>query len=313
MVSLILTTLNEERTIGFLLEDILIQTRKPDEIVIVDGGSTDRTIELIRKYSELLMQAGIRLVVKVLQGANIARGRNEAISIAKGPYIIVTDAGCRLDSKWIERLVEPLEMGRADFVGGFFRPVAHSRFQEVLAKLTTATHPTPNFLPSSRSVAFTKTLWQRVGGYPEWLPWGEDTLFDRLCLKAGARYVVVADAVVYWEVRSSFRDAMKQYFRYAFGDGLAARFSSSHLVLQGIYWTAIFSTLIWGHWALLPIFLYPFVWIIRRKVTEIINLPLAYAIAFSIQVSRFLGYIWGLVVKLFYLKGAEHENSYYHC
>ncbi|MGB9975787.1 glycosyltransferase [Thermovenabulum sp.] len=312
MVSLILTTLNEEQTITLLLKDILMQTRKPDELVIVDGGSTDRTVDLIREYSELLMWAGIRIVIKVLLGANIARGRNEAISIAKGPYIVVTDAGCRLDPKWIERLVEPLEAGRADFVGGFYRPVAHSRFQEVLASLTTSTHPTPNFLPSSRSVAFTKTLWQRVGGYPEWLPWGEDTLFDCLCLKTGARYVVVADAVVYWEVRSSFRAAIKQHFRYAFGDGLAARFSSSHLVLQGIYWTAIFSSLILEWWLLLPIFLYPFIWIIRRKVIKITNLPLAYTIAFCIQASRFFGFIWGLVVKLF-LKEAKHENPHYHC
>jgi len=301
MVSLLLTVLNEESTIGALLDSVLEQTKKPDELVIVDGGSRDRTLEIIREYREKFSRVGVQLILRVHPGASIARGRNLGISIAKGPYIAVTDAGCRLDRSWLERIIEPLVAGRADLVGGFFLPVARTRFQRVLTSLTTSRSPTPNFLPSSRSVAFTKALWEKVGGYPEYLPWGEDTLFDRLCLEAGARYEVVADAIVYWEVRPTFRAALKQYFRYAFGDGLSGRFSVSHLILQGLYWGSLGAALVWGPLAFLPVLVYPAAWIVRRKVYKTVRLgdfPLAYSLALGIQLARFTGFSWGIIEKL---------------
>ena len=51
-VSVIMTVLNEAASIKTILENLLSQSRKPDEIVIVDGGSRDGTTELIRKASE---------------------------------------------------------------------------------------------------------------------------------------------------------------------------------------------------------------------------------------------------------------------
>lgn len=297
MVSLILTTLNEEATIGALLDDILKQTTKPDELIIVDGNSRDHTVCVIRRYEEPLRQAGIRLVLRIVPGANIARGRNEAIAAAQGHVVAVTDAGCRLDSRWLERIVEPLRAGRADFVGGFYRPVARTRFQRVLALLTTPPRPTTGFLPSSRSVAFTKSIWDQVGGYPEWLPWGEDTLYNRMCLKVGARYEIAAEAVVYWEVRRTFRDALKQYFRYAFGDGLAASWSASYVALQGVYWGAFATTLVLGPWGLGLMFLYALAWVLRRRTIGIGDLPLAYVVALGIQSVRFVGFTWGLIAR----------------
>jgi glycosyltransferase involved in cell wall biosynthesis len=297
MISLVITTLNEERTSGYLLEDILSQTRKPDELIIVDGGSRDHTVEIIEMYRQRLEQVGIRLILQILPGANIAQGRNRAISMVQSSYIAVTDAGCRLDQYWLERIVEPLVSGKADFVGGFFQSLAYSRFQKVLAALTTATYPTRNFLPSSRSVAFTKSIWERVGGYPERLPSAEDTEYDRLCLDSGARYEIVANAVVYWEVRPNFRSALKQYFYYSYGDGLATRFSHSHLMLQFVYWCSLVAAIAWNPWALILIFLYPLAWMLYRRAAGIVDLPLAYTVALGTQLVRFIGFILGILAK----------------
>lgn len=49
-VSLIFTVLNEEKSVKNLLDSLLKQTRKPDEIVVVDGGSKDRTVEILKQY-----------------------------------------------------------------------------------------------------------------------------------------------------------------------------------------------------------------------------------------------------------------------
>lgn len=298
MVTLVITTLNEEYSIGSLLEDVSHQTRKPKELVVVDGGSTDGTVHIVRGFEDKLREVGIRLVVKLLPGANIAEGRNAGIRLAEGPIITVTDAGCRLHPQWLKRLVNPLLLQEADFVGGFFRPVARTAFQRVVAALTTASKPGKGFLPSSRSVGFTKELWTNVGGYPEWLPWGEDTYFNCSCLQRGARYRVVEDAVVFWEVRSTFRGILKQQFRYAFGDGLAGRVSRSHIAVQALWLVSFAGCVLRGAAWLLPVLVYPAAWALRKGGVGFREFPLAYTVASAIHWARFSGYLWGLMHKL---------------
>lgn len=293
MVSLILTTLNEERTLAGLLDDILGQTRKPQEFVVVDAGSRDGTVALLELYRSKFADADVALKVVVAPKANIAKGRNQAIAVATGDLVAVTDAGCRLEPTWLERLSAPLLDGSADLVGGFYLPIARTGLQESIAMLTTAAKPSARFLPSSRSVAFTRALWSRVGGYPEWLRWGEDTLFDASCLRAGARYSIAADAIVHWEVRGDLRALVLQYFRYAYGDGLAGTVSRSHLVLQAVWWTALIGGALVTPWLLYMVAAYPIVWMMRRQVTRPSAMPRTFAVALLIQAMRFVGFAWG--------------------
>src|SRR5579859_5124506 len=113
--SLIVTVLDEERTIDELLESIAAQTLPPDEVVVVDGGSRDGTWPRLLGWSA-------RLPLKLIRapGVGIARGRNAAIAAAQGELIAVTDAGVRLDACWLERLVGRLTED-VDVVSGFFR------------------------------------------------------------------------------------------------------------------------------------------------------------------------------------------------
>ena len=85
-VSLIATVLNAEDHIGAFLASVAAQTRAPDEVVIVDGGSTDGTAAALRAA------AGITMLED--PGANISRGRNVAIAHAAHEVIAVADADC---------------------------------------------------------------------------------------------------------------------------------------------------------------------------------------------------------------------------
>ena len=102
-VTVISTVLNEGEAIRRLLDSLLAQTRRPDEVVIVDGGSRDNTVAVIQEYAGRLP-----LRVLVEPGANISRGRNVAIAAATGEVIASVDAGVWLEPQWLEKLVEPL-------------------------------------------------------------------------------------------------------------------------------------------------------------------------------------------------------------
>lgn len=233
MVSVVVTVLNEAGSIGELLESLCHQTLAPDEVVIVDGGSTDGTAELARTFKDRLP-----LVVLVHPGCTIAGGRNRAIEGAKGEFIAVTDAGVRLSPGWLEALIRPLAGGRTHVSSGFFASDPRSVFELALgaATLPLAGEVKPEeFLPSSRSVAFTRAAWTRVGGYPEALDFCEDLVFDMRLREAGHRFAWVPEAVAHMRPRPDLPSFFKQYYRYARGDGKADLWRRRHAVRYGSY------------------------------------------------------------------------------
>ena len=101
-VSIVITVLNEAASLGALLDSLRTQTRPPDEVVIVDGGSTDGTLEVLHAAAA---EDGLPIVVLSRPGCNISQGRNIAIEAAGQPLIAATDAGVRLGPDWLERLM----------------------------------------------------------------------------------------------------------------------------------------------------------------------------------------------------------------
>lgn len=258
-VSLIATVLNEAETIGQWLESFLEQSRQPDEIVIVDGGSTDGTPAVIEGFCDRLP---IHLLVE--PGTNISQGRNIAINAAQYPVIASTDAGVRLDRRWLEQLIAPYEANPSTAnVAGFFLPDydPESPFEVAMSATVLPVleniHP-DRFLPSSRSVAFRKTAWQEVGGYPEWLDYSEDLIFDiRLKSMAGG-FVFAPEAIAYFKPRTTLRSYLLQYYRYARGDGKAdlwrKRHAARYITYLGLV-PAILLLALYVHPALLSLYL----------------------------------------------------------
>ncbi len=231
-VSLIMTVKNEAAALPRLLDSILAQTHAPDEIVIADGGSTDATCDVLARYAS-------RLNLRVLNcpGANISKGRNAAIAAARGEIIASTDAGVRLDPHWLEEITKPFEAG-ADVVSGFFEPDPHGAFETALAATTLPARrdiKPEKFLPSSRSVAFRKSAWQAVQGYPEWLDFCEDLVFDLGLRAAGGRFVFAPEARVFFRPRATLRQFARQYYLYARGDGKADLWLKRHLLRYFTY------------------------------------------------------------------------------
>lgn len=235
-VSVIATVLNEAGNVAALIDSLAAQTRQPDEVVIVDGGSTDGTLERARDAA-----AGwLKLVLLPLPGANISEGRNAAIAQASGEAIAVTDAGVRLRVDWLEQLLAPFERrpGRVDVVSGFFEADPQNVFELAMGATVLPNREEINpvrFLPSSRSVAFTREAWKRVGGYPEWLDYCEDLVFDMALRDAGLVFAWAPGATVLFRPRGDMRAFWRQYYRYARGDGKAGLFPRRHLARYASY------------------------------------------------------------------------------
>lgn len=232
-VSLIVTVFNEESTVESLLESVAVSSELPAEFVIVDGGSSDKTADKIAAWSAKHPELNIRLV-RSEKRINIAAGRNMAVRAAKHDVIAAIDGGCTAHPKWLENLVAPF-FGEdpPDVVSGWYEPIVENDFHARVARsfVPRIEDVDPEtFLPSSRSIAFTKQAWALAGGYPEELRFaGEDTLFDVRMKNAGCRFRFAPDAVVYWRLRDDKRTLMTQYYKYGFGDGEAGLSTGTYL------------------------------------------------------------------------------------
>ena len=117
-VSLITTVLNEVENIDEFIKSVIKQSVLPEEFIIVDGGSTDGTYEILKKYARKYKW----IKVYQVKGASIGKGRNYAIEKAKGKIIACTDAGCILDRNWLRKIIKPFFK---NFVGAICRTTVH--------------------------------------------------------------------------------------------------------------------------------------------------------------------------------------------
>lgn len=215
-ISFITTVFNEEETVSRFLDSLFAQSKQPDEVIVVDGGSSDLTVAKMKnKNSKLKI---------LIRPGNRAVGRNEAIRNAREDIIVCADAGCILDKSWLKNITEPFNDPKIDVVAGYYKPIARNVFQKCLATYTCVMPDRldlKNFLPSSRSIAFRKSAWQKVGGYPEYLDTCEDLVFAKKLKDAGYKSKTRLDAIVYWPQRKNLKEAALQFYRYAEGDGKA--------------------------------------------------------------------------------------------
>jgi glycosyltransferase involved in cell wall biosynthesis len=233
-VSVIVTVLNEGAAIERLLVSLTAQSCPPDEVVIADGGSTDGTLAVLQDWAD---SGRVPLRVIEVPGANISTGRNAAIAAASGQVMATTDAGVWLEPNWLEALLAPFEEEGADrtmsAVAGWFVADPQTPFEAAMGA-TVLPHvrdiDPETFLPSSRSVAFRKSAWQEVGGYPEWLDYCEDLIFDFRLQELYGPFSFAPKATVHFRPRGSLQSFFRQYYQYARGDGKADLWRKRHAI-----------------------------------------------------------------------------------
>lgn len=97
MISVIVPSFNEEANIAQCLVSLSHQTinKSEYEIIVVDGGSTDKTCEIARKYADMVF---------IQTSKKVGGARNDGVMASKGDIIATTDADCILPPDWLERI-----------------------------------------------------------------------------------------------------------------------------------------------------------------------------------------------------------------
>jgi len=259
-VSLIVPLRNEETTAAALLESISGQARRPDELVVVDAGSEDRTAAIVSSF-------GSPFPVRLVQTEPLFPGsaRNAGAEAARNPWLAFTDGGVRLSSGWLGELLGSAKEAAADVVFGSYDPVCDTFFRRCAA---VAYVPAPGAQgirgPSVASMALTRDAFERAGRFPPFRA-AEDLIFLERLLALPLQVAYAPHAVVHWELAPDALRTFRRFALYSDHNLRAGRGRYWHLgVLRHYVLMALVATAVvlggGGAWALAT---YPF-WQIAR-------------------------------------------------
>ena len=223
--TLVSTIYNEAERLEQTISDIKAQTLQPDEIIITDAGSTDGSVEILKEWQK---ESDFPVKIIIEKGCNVARGRNLAIEAAKYELIASTDFGCRFHPEWLNSIITPFIKNNSTKVVGGSYTVIENEIKTLAAKgnyILSGGYQsviTDSFIPSSRSIAYKKDAWSKVGKYPEWLTLAADDLVFGLKIKANQIPITLVNKpYVFWGRHKKSKQYSKEAYRYGLGDGEA--------------------------------------------------------------------------------------------
>lgn len=112
LVSIIVPVYNASKTIDKCISSILEQTYKNIEIILINDGSKDNSLEIISKYAH----KDKRIVIIDQQNSGVSCARNKGIKIAKGKYLMFIDSDDYIDSNTVSLLLEKMYLSKVDII-----------------------------------------------------------------------------------------------------------------------------------------------------------------------------------------------------
>lgn len=204
-ISVIIPTINEEKHLPILLSQLKKQTFKNYEIIVSDGGSKDKTVEIARNFGCI-----------ITKGGTVAEGRNGGAKIAKGDLLLFTDAdNIFLSEDFLEKAVREFEkrnLGVASFPifpkGNWLDKIVYSLYN-LWTKIS------QNFLPhATNTILVKKEVFEKVGGFDEEITIGEDHDFARRAGKISKFGFIETKPIITSARRIEREGRLKLYTKY---------------------------------------------------------------------------------------------------
>lgn len=198
MISFVIPTLNEEKCLPLLLESLKEQSFSDFEIIIADAGSTDKTLEIAKKYN-----------CKVSPGGLPSKGRNEGAKLAQGSVLFFLDADVFLQEKFLEKAVLEFEKRNLDLASFCLSPISKNKLSEFLFNFF-YNYPAvmlENILPhAAMGIMVKKDLFWKVGGFDESIKLAEDHYLARQAKKAKAKIGIIKSVKLFASERRFKKD-----------------------------------------------------------------------------------------------------------
>lgn len=225
-VTVMIPTLNSEEYIEDCLRALMNQTYKDFEIVLVDGHSKDRTVEIGEKY-------GARIIYD--DGNTRAHACNTGLRETETDIVVFTDADTIPEKDWLEHLIKHFDDDKVASVGGpntapendpFMGKAAdlaygseimtgNTRYGKIPSKVTEINHN------PGCNAAYRKKVIDEIGGFEEDLPTAEDLVLDYKITSAGYKILFDPNALVWHRRRPTLKAYIKQIYRYGIGRAIA--------------------------------------------------------------------------------------------
>ena len=198
-VAVVIPNHNYGKYVNEAIYSCLKQARKPEQIIVVDDGSTDNSREVIQSFS----QAGVEIIFQ--DNAGVAAARNNGIAHANQPFIICLDADDRLAPDFIKALLPAMKADRGLGIAYAGIGMIHGerpaqRYTAWPPEFTWEQQSTPHVPPSNcipSACMFRRTMWERAGGFRQQYAPGEDTEFWTRGLSVGFTAKKVTDASLF--------------------------------------------------------------------------------------------------------------------
>lgn len=221
-VSVVLPVLNEEKYIKNCLDSILKQDYPQNhlEIILVDGISEDKTVDIIKEYTE--KYSFIKLFTN--EKKTVQYALNIGIKNATGKYIVRMDAHASYANDYISKSIEYLKKTKCANVGGTTVVRGKNFTQKVIAAayhspfaLGGSKHYDENYEGYADTVAwgaFEREYLLKIGMYDERLPRSEDDDLNFRITERGDKIFVTPKIESIYYPRDTFKGLFRQYFGY---------------------------------------------------------------------------------------------------
>jgi len=211
-VAVVIPVLNEKQCLPEILDALLSLHPKPQEVVIVDAGSTDGSLDLITSWIARAAVVGLRVNLIESYGALPGAARNVGISNAHEHWIAFLDAGVNPSPEWLKELWNCQQTTQAEAVYGTCRFECKTSLGEMICAASYGVGRTRPTLPGS---LFSRKLLHAVGGFNDHLRAGEDKLFKQALNDASVSAPICDKSeVIYAHFPSSLTAAIQKVFAY---------------------------------------------------------------------------------------------------
>jgi GT2 family glycosyltransferase len=194
MISIVIIS-KDEVSLDYTVTDVIRQAeslKESSEVVVVDAS--DGRLDQIRVRHEINVR-WIQFAQPPGLRVSIPHQRNAGVSGARGEIIVFTDAGCRPERDWLAHLVAPLLQGEQITAGLTLATPGSTGLYDDAARRQALESPYLTECPTI-NLAFTRKVFDAIGGFDENFAYGSDIDFTWRLTDAGYRIRSVPDAVV---------------------------------------------------------------------------------------------------------------------